>query len=93
MVDYMVLTGGGWPDPATPWALFLAAVRRRGRFAARRRLELMDSVSLAISSQFGGETAGARDELIADAYPLKRTMDSKFWPNVFAADGQEPAHG
>lgn len=84
MVDYMVLTGGGWPDPETPWRLFLAAVRRRGRYAARRRLELMDSVSLAISTQFGGGGADVRDALQEEAYPVKRTQ-GKFWENVFAA--------
>lgn len=86
MVDYMVLTGGGWPDPRTPWALFLAAVRRRGRYSARSRLELMDSVTLAISQALGGGSDNSvREELVAEAYPLKRAS-SRFWANIFAGD-------
>lgn len=67
MAEYAA-TYGGLPDPGSPWPLFLALIDRVGRFEARARLRLLDSVAAGIGTAFTGES-GARDQLHRLAFP------------------------
>ena len=82
---------GGPPAHDMAWPLFLACLRRTGRYEARRQLTLFDSVRSAIGAAFAGEKGAgdvesARESLTRLAYPSTKQAPSRFTQNTLGGD-------
>lgn len=80
---------GGPPAPDMAWPLFLALLRRAGRYEARRQLTLFDAVRSAIGAAFAGdkgagEVESVRTNLVRASYPIGPESSSRFTPNTLA---------
>lgn len=69
---------GGPPPPEMKWPLFRALLARTGRFEARTQLTLLRAINLAFDSE-GDE---AREELVRQAYPVKKSAFSGMVENL-----------
>lgn len=88
IAEYAAIAGA--PRGSDPWALVLDVAQRAGQFEARRKLTMLDSVSLAIGGAFGetGAVDNVRSKLERIAYPSasRKSEDMVFPPNMFAGD-------